>query len=75
MDPLSFCQWLQGFAELSGTGVPTSEQWRMIKEHLQTVFVKVTPPLVPITPLNPLDTLPTPDQPNFPSWPPGTIIC
>ncbi len=42
MDALNFATWLQGFAELSDKP-PTPEQWQSIKEHLQTVFVKVTP--------------------------------
>lgn len=40
-----FCYWLQGRAELD-TAPPTTEQWKSICEHLQTVFVKVTPPVV-----------------------------
>jgi hypothetical protein len=42
MTPEQFTYWLQGFVELHGE-LPTSEQWKSIKEHLQTVFVKVTP--------------------------------
>jgi len=37
-----FTYWLQGYAEICGTE-PTAEQWQIIKDHLQTVFVKVTP--------------------------------
>ena len=44
MEPEQFTYWLQGFVELNGE-TPTPEQWRSIKEHLQTVFVKVTPPV------------------------------
>jgi hypothetical protein len=40
-----FAYWMQGFAELTGDEVPTADQWKSIREHLQTVFVKVTPPL------------------------------
>lgn len=36
-----FTYWLQGFVEINGD-VPTEEQWEIIKEHLQTVFCKVT---------------------------------
>lgn len=43
MTPEQFCYWLQGFAELSGEQ-PTPEQWKAIREHLQTVYHKVTPP-------------------------------
>jgi hypothetical protein len=41
-----FAYWLQGFAELNAEP-PTPEQWKSINEHLQTVFVKVTPAYVP----------------------------
>lgn len=37
-----FAYWMQGFAELN-TEPPTAEQWQSIREHLATVFVKVTP--------------------------------
>lgn len=39
-----FAYWLQGFVELSGQ-IPTEAQWGSIKEHLKTVFEKVTPPV------------------------------
>ena len=42
MTPEQFCYWLNGFGELS-PDVPTPEQWQSIKEHLATVFNKVTP--------------------------------
>jgi hypothetical protein len=47
-----FAYWMQGFAELTGDEPPTPAQWKSIREHLQTVFVKVTPPVGPayITP-------------------------
>lgn len=44
MTPEQFAYWLQGFVELHGE-LPNEEQWESIKEHLQTVFRKVTPPL------------------------------
>jgi hypothetical protein len=37
-----FAYWLQGFAELND-GPPSAEQWQSIRDHLQAVFVKVTP--------------------------------
>lgn len=44
MDPLQFCYWLQGFNELNTSGKPPGElQWKIIQDHLQTVFNKVTP--------------------------------
>ena len=42
LDPDKFCFWLQGFCELHGNP-PTGEQWKMIKEHLEMVFLKVRP--------------------------------
>ena len=42
-----FCYWLQGFAELSGDAPPSPEQWQSIREHMQTVFHKITPPYNP----------------------------
>lgn len=42
MTPEQFCYWLNGFGELT-TERPTAEQWKAIKEHLGTVFKKVTP--------------------------------
>jgi hypothetical protein len=44
MTPEQFAYWLQGFTELSpDMPVPSPAQWQAIKDHLQTVFVKVTP--------------------------------
>lgn len=43
MTPEQFAYWLQGFAEVSKTP-PTKEQWKEITNHLNIVFVKVTPP-------------------------------
>lgn len=45
MEPLQFCYWLQGFAEINEEA-PTEKQWAAIREHLQTVFVKITPKTV-----------------------------
>lgn len=42
-----FAYWMQGFVELNGAS-PTDEQWQSIKDHLATVFVKVTPTIGPI---------------------------
>lgn len=44
MGAQQFAYWLQGFAELN-EAPPTPEQWQSIREHLATVFVKVTPPV------------------------------
>jgi len=42
MTPEQFCYWLQGRAELV-PNPPTEAEWKSIKEHLATVFTKVTP--------------------------------
>ena len=45
MTPEQFCYWLQGRAELQ-PDVPLSDaEWKSVREHLATVFVKVTPHL------------------------------
>lgn len=44
MTPEQFAYWFQGFAELSATP-PTQKQWDSMREHVATVFKKVTPPV------------------------------
>jgi hypothetical protein len=44
MSPEQFAYWLQGFVELNAEH-PTAAQWKSIREHLATVFHKVTPPV------------------------------
>ncbi|WP_370601179.1 hypothetical protein [Pseudomonas nitroreducens] len=46
MNSEQFAYWLQGFVELNGSE-PTKEQWQSIKDHLKTVFMKVTPDVRP----------------------------
>lgn len=44
MTPEQFAYWLQGFAELNpDMNQPTPAQWKAIKDHLATVFNKITP--------------------------------
>lgn len=43
MTPEQFVYWLQGFLELTGTTKIDDWQAKTIKEHLATVFTKVTP--------------------------------
>lgn len=43
MDSLQFAYWLQGFSEINGGVAPTQEQWKIIQDHLNLVFMKVTP--------------------------------
>jgi hypothetical protein len=84
MNEHDFCLWLQGFAELN-TQPPTPEQWQSIREHLQTVFKKVTPPLNihPVTTpypafapgiAEPMPNFPHPTNIGTPDYGPG-IIC
>jgi hypothetical protein len=42
MTPEQFAYWLNGFVELNG-GMVSDDQWISIKQHLATVFKKVTP--------------------------------
>ncbi|VWC90141.1 hypothetical protein BLA17378_04512 [Burkholderia aenigmatica] len=40
-----FAFWLHGFTELTRGQTPDPAQWKAIKEHLDLVFKKVTPPV------------------------------
>lgn len=77
MNAEQFVYWLNGYAELTEEA-PTQEQWKSIKEHLQTVFVKVTPAApgtIPIPlPLLPNDGIPT-GPTCFPRIPSKEAIC
>lgn len=83
MTPEQFVYWLQGFAELQPTP-PSPEQWQSIREHLATVFKKVTPPvqapvLPPKPPLEQWDRMTIPTYPRIgdwpPAWSPSPLIC
>ncbi|MBN7822183.1 hypothetical protein [Bowmanella yangjiangensis] len=80
MTPEQFAYWLQGFVELQGSE-PTAEQWQQIKDHLQTVFVKVTPqriaptPVVQPTPVDDGWTSPMPRWPYSPWTQQPVIMC
>lgn len=52
MSPERFCDWLQGFVELSETEVISEKQWLVIKDHLKLVFDKKTPDRVELNPLS-----------------------
>jgi hypothetical protein len=41
MTPEQFCYWLKGYSEVAGTE-PNDYQWKVIQDHLETVFNKVT---------------------------------
>ncbi len=43
MNQNEFCYWLQGFFELSGSSELNATQVRIIKDHLDLVFIKETP--------------------------------
>ena len=43
MTPEQFAYWLQGFVELNGGNLPSDAQWQSIKDHLQSLFHKMTP--------------------------------
>ncbi len=45
MTPEQFCFWLHGFFELTGKDELSAAQSKMVREHLDLVFHKVTPPL------------------------------
>lgn len=69
-----FAYWMQGFSELTGDEMPSPAQWKMMKEHLATVFLKVTPPLSadPIEPSKIQPMRPVLNPPYFPQdWHPG----
>lgn len=81
MTPEQFCYWLQGFAELT-QDAPTPEQWRAIREHVATVFKKVTPSIGMPDLLKELQRDAFRDQfsPPQPQWAPndlspGKFIC
>lgn len=78
MTPEQFVFWLQGYVEVTGnpastSTAPTDEQWKAIKDHLQTVFHKVTPDRTQPY-IRPLEI--TPNGTGTPPWNnPNTIIC
>jgi len=72
-----FTYWLQGFFEMTDTEKLTQKQTIMIKDHLKTVFNKVTPDYtgpIPPYPSSPFPSVPySPATPDF--IPPYTITC
>jgi hypothetical protein len=71
MTPEQFCYWLQGFFEISGAEKIDARQTKEIKNHLSTVFEKVTPD-VSIPFIQP-QTYPTPNP--WPGTGPWDTIC
>lgn len=43
MTPSDYCWWLRGFCELSGLKSLNEKQFKMLKDHLDLVFTKITP--------------------------------
>ncbi len=75
MTPEQFTYWLQGYIEIrekSGSISPTPEEWAVIKDHIKTVFHKVTPNYQPVQPV----PMPNKDtQPFDPFYGSGRVIC
>lgn len=67
MTPEQFAYWLQGFAEIKGSA-PSEKEWLVIKDHLATVFKKITPNYGPGV-LTPRDGFGPPYNPNSPFGP------
>lgn len=73
MLPEQFTYWLQGFVEVNGEREITEQQWKIIKDHLKTVFKKVTPQYTyteNLPPIVPIDLYKIGDDPYAP-----TFIC
>ncbi len=49
MNELNFCYWLKGFMEIQNPKTLDAKQVQEIKNHLDLVFLKVTPELNNIT--------------------------
>ena len=70
MTPEQFAYWLQGFSEVGKEG-PTTEQWKIIQDHLALVFTKITPTYAPTPNLFPMSP-----QTPYPIWNrPTDIYC
>jgi hypothetical protein len=78
MTPEQFTYWLQGFVEIrdkEAVGL-TEKQWDIIKDHLQTVFHKVTPTYPPLAPSSEPYPYITPNGTGTPpNWNTSTVIC
>ena len=65
MSPEQFAYWLQGYSEVHGRA-PTEAEWKIIQDHLQLVFCKVTPAYPSV-----------PEYPTYPAYPTSipNVIC
>lgn len=80
MTERDFCFWLQGFVELTRGQTPDPAQWKAIREHLELVFKKVTPPVsMPSASPTISPALPITWPSGWPTWTPGsdgvTVTC
>ncbi len=65
MTPEQFCYWLQGRAEMQPNTPPSEAEWAMVRDHLATVFHKVTPPPQQYFPKSPTTASPSPLSPPW----------
>ena len=77
MTPEQFTYWLQGFVEIreSEQAGLTEREWDIIKDHLQTVFHKVTPNRSHPSDITNVPAI-TPNGTGKSPWePPYTVTC
>ena len=82
MTPEQFCYWLQGRAELMPDTPPNEAEWKMIAEHLATVFTKKTGGLEQLRGLEqympkspPFYKAPDPIPMGHPQFDPNRVYC
>ena len=66
MTPEQFVYWLQGYLEMQNPATLDFNKTQMIKDHLKTVFNKVTPDI-------PTEKVPTPYPVSTPSQSPSVF--
>jgi hypothetical protein len=52
MNEKEFCYWLKGYFEISNSKKLNEEQVKILKDHLELVFTKVTPDYSNISKIN-----------------------
>lgn len=57
MTAQDFAYWLRGYAEITNNKLPNEVEWKIICDHLNLVFQKVTPDYYPT------ESLPIPISP------------